>query len=134
MSGFIVFNDGRAWSSSNDGFDTVLYALAEYTRAVKKEYDLHSWLLDQRSIVLGPGLGGVDLRELTPHNQELILEAMENVCGVNELPEELVNWAKGVRLLVAMARSYRDGEPPESLNPLMKAIVPPTGRHSGPGW
>lgn len=134
MSGFIVLNDGRAWSSSNEGFDAVITSLAEYIKAVANDLELYSWLLEQRSIVLGPGLGGLDLRELTPRNQELILDAVENVCGGIDLEGDLIHWEKSVRLLAAMVRSYKNGEPPSALNPQMKDVLPSTNKRSGPGW
>ena len=134
MSGFIVLNDGRAWTSSNDGFDTVIEHIADYVAQVNQAHALRSWLLDQRSSVLGPGLGAIDVRELTPHNQEVILDAIEAVCGQQELAADLTHREDMVRLLAAMVRSYRNGEPPSALNPLMKGILPPTEDRSGPGW
>lgn len=134
MSGFIILNDGRAWTASNGAFDAVIEALAEELQRYNSGNDLAIWLLEQRSGVKGPGLGSIDIRELTQPNQQLLLNAIEQIADAAELPKPLDSWSAKVRLLARMVASYRRGEPPMALNPDMKDIVPSTGKHSGPGW
>lgn len=134
MSGFITLNDGRTWTASNSAFDAVISMIAASIRKRERGKELADWLLTQRSEILGPGMGSLDLRELTTLNQEYVLQAIEEVCGSNPLADELTHWPNWMLLLGAMVRSYRAGEPPEALNPQMRGILPPTGLRSGPGW
>jgi len=134
MSGFIILNDGRAWTASDRAFDAIMEALAETILDSGTGNALASWLLDQRSLLKGPGMGSVDLRELTPANQERLLATIEFVCNVPKLTENLSAWSDKVHLLVRMVEAFKQGEPPMLLNPDMKDLVPPTRRRAGPGW
>lgn len=134
MSGFITLGDGRTWTASNGAFDAVVTAIAGYLHAQRNTPVFADWLLTQRAAILGPGMGDIDVRELTPLNQRTLYDAIEVVCGGVSLPGELNGWPDRVRLLAAMVRSYRAGEPPEALNPHMRSVFPPTGLRSGPGW
>jgi hypothetical protein len=134
MSGFVVLPDGRAWVASNDGFDSLLTVIAAHIQAHTRDAALAEWLLSQRSLVLGPGMGALDIRELHPQYQHMVLAALETVSTAPVGAHDLAPWETHVTLLAAMLHSYRVGEPPAALNPMMKDVLPSTGQRSGPGW
>ncbi len=76
MGGFIIFPDGRAWAPSNALYDDAIEEIAAALPPSAEGHALSAWLLDRRSAVQGPGLGRVDLRELTATNRRLLLDTI----------------------------------------------------------
>jgi hypothetical protein len=143
MAGFIVLQDGRAYAASNWAYDLTVERIAVALPPTPQGVALRTWLLGQRCGVLGPGLGSVDLRGLTPDNQRLVeaaargaVEAAERSgpggLGVDQ--ETYSGWLSRLHDLLEMFDSIRRGEPPSVLNPHMIDVIPPTGDRVGPGW
>lgn len=87
MGGFIIFPDGRAWAPSNALYDDAIEEIAAALPPSAEGHALSAWLLDRRSAVQGPGLGRVDLRELTATNRRLLLDTMATVFPAVPLAE-----------------------------------------------
>ena len=140
MGGFIVLEDGRAYAAANWAADATL-------RAISREVSdpaLKAWLLAQQSEHVGMGMTSVDLREIAPHYRpELraaIRRAYEQVAGDGRF-ENLqagdswwAGWLSRFHDLAEMLAPSAAGEAAASFNPHMRALIPPTGRQSGPGW
>jgi hypothetical protein len=69
MGGFIILEDGRAYTANNWSYDAVVERIARALPETDAGRALSDWPMDQRCVVQGPGLGSVDFRELTPGNQ-----------------------------------------------------------------
>jgi len=142
VGGFIVFTDGRAYSATNWAYDAVIEAIVQVLPDTDEAKALADWLLNQRSCVLGPGMGRVDLLELTPMNQSLLLQAIQFAyCNEKERgpegwtnPESWPPWIQRFSDLVKMIESMQRGESPDQFNPHMRGVSRATGRRSGPGW
>ena len=140
MGGFIVLEDGRAYAVANWATDATL-------RAISREVSdpaLRAWLLAQQSEHVGMGMTSVDLREIAPRFRPVlraaIRRAYERVINDDRF-ENLhpgdnwwAEWLKAFHDLVEMLARSEAGEPAESFNPHMRALIPPTGRQQGPGW
>ncbi|MHB8876066.1 MAG: hypothetical protein ACYC8T_20440 [Myxococcaceae bacterium] len=140
MSCFIILSDGRAWSTQSWVFDAALGAIAEVLAEDESSSSLAAWLLEEQSAVVGLGL--VDVRNLTPDNQQRFLDAVpralvaareKGVRGWHDLGQ-FSAWIASLELLLNMIESVMRGDPPEVLNPNMKGVIPPTGERQGPGW
>jgi hypothetical protein len=133
VAGFIVLADGRAFALNNWATDVVIRTLAAELPAGA----FRAWLLAQQSVVVGMGQTSVDVRELAPGNARELLAAIRRVAHgqmrAGDLPPD-VDWAAHFGLLADMLDSVERGEPPETLNPHMRDVIPPTGARSGPGW
>ena len=77
MAGFIVLPDGRAYAASERAYDRVIECIAEVIIEREEGRALSKWLLEQRSLVQGSGLGSVDVRQLTLSNGALFLDAVK---------------------------------------------------------
>jgi len=137
MATFFVLEDGRIWGASNGVFDHALEMIAAVLEPDEAGRLLADWLLGQRCEVMGPGVGYLDLRELTPANAARISRAIghayKRACDYRGddrlMPLGLENFA----LLVRMTEAVERGEPPELLT--SEAWRPfPTSERSGPGW
>lgn len=142
MAGFIIINDGRAVAPSNWGFDRMMEEIVKSLPNNENSADFKDWLLNQRNCICGPGLGSVDVRELTPENQELFWDAVidaihrckaEGGEGWHD-PNFYSSWMEMFSNLLAFRESYLDGEDPDAFNPYLKSVIPPTNNKSGPGW
>ncbi len=135
MGGFVVFPDGRAWAPNNRTYDEGIEHVAAVLNQRTDDRALAAWLLDQRISVVG--VGSIDLRELTPTNQSRLLDAIEAAFAVHDMPET-IDWYRdretGFQLLSHVAKAYRCGQPPDQLNPNMRALIPSRGHQAGPGW
>jgi hypothetical protein len=142
VAGFIILSDGRAYAAANWAYDRTVEAIVESLPDTPAGQAIGDWLLQRRCTVKGPGLGSVDVRELTPANQELFLAAVEDAYAVQKdrgpdgwtSPDFWSGWIGRFADLVKMIQCVRDGEPPDQFNPHMTGIVPPSGRRDGPGW
>lgn len=127
---------------ANWTYDAALDAIAEALHNDEDGRALATWLLEQRCQVQGPGVGTVDLRELTNDNRRRIVEAMPRALEMVRQrgprhwhdPSLFPQWLSSFELLVRMIASVERGESPETLNPGMSELIPPTGMRSGPGW
>lgn len=142
MAGFIVLNDGRAWASANWAYDAAIRTIARALPNTQDGQTLAAWLLEQTSEVQGMGLGAVDLRELTPQNQTLFIQAVRQAVMALQTqdgndwhdPTAFVSWREYFEILPQLIESIERGEPASMFNPHMKEIIPPTGDKCGPGW
>ena len=138
VGGFIVFGDGRAFAISNAGTDAVIQALATELR----DDEFRDWVLSQQSSLIGLGMTSIDVRELSPRCGEEWYAAIRKASSAvsearpDDLPYGLQgeHWPDYFRLLLAMLEASEAGEPPDDLNPHMRAVLPPTGQRRGPGW
>ena len=142
MSGFIVLMDGRAWAGANWAYDAAIRVIAHALSDSKDGAILAAWLLEQTSEAQGPGLGGVDLRELTVSNQALFIHAarqafidLQSQDGRNwHDPAAFSSWRERFAILPRLIESIERGEPASTFNPHMSDVIRPTGNKSGPGW
>jgi hypothetical protein len=81
MSTFITLQDGRLLLERNWVYDAILRAVARELRNDDEGRALAEWLLAQQCFEQGPGIGYLDLRELTPSNQPLIIESLRLALG-----------------------------------------------------
>jgi hypothetical protein len=146
MGGFIIIDDGRAIGPNNWGYDRMVEEIAASLPPTLEASPLEEWLLDQRIAVRGVGL--VDVRELTQENRRLFWDAVADAIEHCEQeaqsdpafsaawgnPDYFASWMEMFRTLSRLRESYLRGEPPESFNPYMRGVIPPTGNTSGPGW
>jgi hypothetical protein len=141
MGGFIILTDGRACAPANWAYDEIVRSVAEELGAGGDDLLLKEWLRGQLCEVLGPGMGYVDVRELTPRNRQLFRDAANRAFKKSELvgpigwenPSFFPAWLGIFRRLLEMWDSVDRGEPPEALNDLRQPC-PPTDEKSGPGW
>lgn len=140
VGGFIVLEDGRAYAAANWATDATL-------RAISREVSdpaLRGWLLAQQSEHVGMGMTSVDLREIAPHYRPVlraaIRRAYEQVASDGRF-ENLrsgdgwwAGWLSRFQDLAEMLARSAAGEAAGSFNPHMRALIPPSGRQSGPGW
>ena len=142
MAGFIVLNDGRAWAAANWAYDAAVRSIARALRSGSEANALGAWLLDQTCETQGAGLGHIDIRELTPKNQSMLVAAIRRAVADHSEPAKTdfadadiyPAWLDRFAVLVPMIESLERGEPPMALNPHMDDVIPATGRRSGPGW
>ena len=95
---------------------------------------LGEWLLDQRCEVRGPGIGYLDLRELSPQASSQFMAACISAYDAMRLESSPVFWLDQLSRLVAMWASMEKGEPPEALTSPHWLIGPWSGDRRGPGW
>ncbi len=137
MSTLIVLVDGRILGLTNGQFDGILEAVAnELDRDADSLPGLASWLLDQRCEIQGPGVGAVDLREVSPIACEQFRAASHRVYRDQQQNERASpEWLQDLfRQLVDMWASIARGEPPESLTCSDWKLHPASDRRVGPGW
>ncbi len=142
MGGFVILSDGRAWSAANWAYDALILAIAHDLPSTPDGEAFGAWLRDQTSTVLGPGMGRVDLRELTPHNQRLFARAAQlayarlvrdNCPPEWHDPRFFPGWRDLFLVLLKLLKSARRRDPP-TYNPHMSSLLPSTSDRSGPGW
>ncbi len=143
MSTFITLGDGRSWLERDWVYDAILRAVARELPNNDEGRALAAWLLEQQCFEQGPGIGYLDLRELTPTNQRLIIECLrlalgrarsEGPLGWND-PSAFSAWLRSFDFLLRLVESVEHGEPPEALSdPNVNGLMPPTGERHGPGW
>ena len=117
MTTQITLQDGRILGTSNWAFDALLECAAkELERRKDTVGGLPEWLLDQRCIVRGPGIGYLDLRELSPRASSQFMSACKSAYD-DEMRLEFspVLWRDLFSLLINMWVSMEKGEPPEAL-------------------
>jgi hypothetical protein len=151
-SGFIILSDGRCLAPRYTGFDYLLELAIGEMRTDCDEGDFRQWLQtripSEGDIENGYGgfvkastneniLRNLDLRELTPANQErfwcalqravrkLILARDERYDGILYL----------LKRILRMRRLTRIKDDPDHLSDWRAGIIEPsTGAKAGPGW
>jgi len=140
MSAMIILEDGRAWLARNIAVQAVHHAVAEELPETDEGKALSNWL--KNDDVLN-ALLDLDVRELTPSNRSMYLEAVESAfqtikaggCPVGCEFERWQSWISRLGDLVKMIHSVSRREPAEAFNPhLPGTTFPPDGGKVGPGW
>lgn len=139
MGGFIVLNDGRAYAAANWAFRATLEAITDAIPETAEGRELAEWLRNDPTVQY---LHSVDLRELTPTNRAMFEEATERAYKIASIqgstdwpePDYWTGWIGRFKDLVKMIESIRQGESPQTFNPHMNELLPPTTEKSGPGW
>jgi hypothetical protein len=135
MTTYIILEDGRILGTSNGGFDALVECAAKELESRTDAVDgLREWLLDQRCTVQGPGVGYLDLRELSPRASSQFKSACISAYDAMKLESTRVFWLDQLSLLVKMWISIEKGEPPEALTSPHWLIAPWSGNRRGPGW
>ena len=141
MSAFIALDDGRSWWAANWAYDAVIDEIANQLNGTDAERVMAAWLREQTCFVNGPGLGSVDVRELTSQNQQLFRAAAKRAFRLAVLsgpagwhdPSFFPGWLTVFRRLLRMWKAIDRGEPPGQLND-SRECMEPSGRKAGPGW
>jgi hypothetical protein len=146
-SGFLVLPDGRCFAPRWSFYDAVLRAVADELGA-PEEAELRGWLLsllpgpaDEEHVGYGPWYRAaddrlveraLDVRALTPENQNSICEAAKRAAAIGGTghPEWL---ADCLCKLSDMVTRFERGEPPLSRSDWVE-VTPSEGRKIGPGW
>lgn len=132
--------DGRAYAAANWATDATL-------RAISREVNdtaLRAWLLSQQSQHVGMGMTSVDLREIAPRYRPVLRAAIRQAYqrvitdgrfeNLHHGDTWWTGWLQLFRDLAEMLARSEAGEPAESFNPHMRALIPPSGDQKGPGW
>ena len=93
MGGFIVLQDGRAYTAASWAYDAVISYTADALPRTAAGQALAAWLREQTCLVRGPGLGRVDLRELTVENQRAFARVAQRAF-TRAILEGPVDWAQ----------------------------------------
>jgi len=128
VSTFLVLSDGRAWITSNGIYDTLIESIVEGLVAENGPGPLAAWLLEQRCLVQGPGVGYLDLRELAPPGRQEVERALRPALArLAQSPNQMV--ATSVAVLEAMLTR------PDAVDPNVRGgRLPATDCRKGPGW
>ena len=138
MSTCIDLDDGRSWWAANWAYDAVIESIAAELCSSTLEQELAAWLRMQTCAECGPGLGSLDVRELSPGCRLAFRKATRQALqtaatqGGSEWqqPEFFPGWIGKFRELVSMMDAIDRREPiPVDVHP-----VEPTGDRVGPGW
>jgi len=141
MSAFIALDDGRSWWAANWAYDSLIEKVVDQLNGTDAERELADWLRERTCRVNGPGLGFVDVRELTAQNRLLFRLAAQRAfrsavlsgsVGWHE-PTFFPDWLARFRQLLRMWKAIDRGEPPEQLNDSHECMKP-SGKKNGPGW
>jgi hypothetical protein len=135
MSTHMTLEDGRVLGVSNGVFDAILECTAkELERRTDPVAGLREWLLDQRCEIQGPGVGYLDLRELSPTASSQFKSACMSAYDAMRRETSPVPWLDQFALLINMWISIEKGEPAETLTSPHWRIAPCRGERRGPGW
>lgn len=137
MSTYIDLDDGRSWWAANWAYDAVIESIAAELHSSTLEREFAAWLRTKTCLECGPGLGSLDVRELSPACRlafcKATRRALENAAtqGGSEWqqPEFFPGWITKFRELVSMMDAIDRREPA----PVDAHLVEPTGRRVGPG-
>src|SRR5688572_7160386 len=91
MSAYIALPDGRSWWAANWAYDAVIRRVADELDRMPAGGELAAWLRGQTCDELGPGLGFVDVRELSPPDRALFREAARRAFR-RAILEGAANW------------------------------------------
>jgi len=131
----VTLEDGRILGATNGAFDTLMALVAaELERRPGALPGLSEWLLNQRCVVQGPGVGYLDMRDLSPtavHEFKAAFASGLDKTPPSEIPDPL---RATFELLLRMWESIQRGEPPEALTSDHWKMAPWNGERRGPGW
>ena len=131
----ITLEDGRVLGTQNWVFDAILECATNELESRTDAVDgLREWLLDQRCAVNGPGVGYLDLRELSPRAASQFKSACLSAYDAMKLESSAVLWLDQFSLLIKMWISIEKGEPPDTLTSSVWLMGPWSGKRRGPGW
>ena len=153
-SGFLILDDGRAFSVRWFAHDLFIRAIADELTESDAEKALGEWLYsllpgpnDIEHIGYGPWVRTTDnqvvsrvfdVRELTKDNRHFFHSAAIRAHHKFTDGDESVipiDYSTTFDRLIAMLQSFRNGEPPETINDWRDEYTEePTGKQSGPGW
>lgn len=128
MTTFFTLQDGRSWLSANGAYDEVLEAIARALSVRHDRDELAVWLLEQRCLAQGPGVGSVDLRALTTENQQRICDAIPKALAAFKERTPRPHWLEELDRLFNMTQDS------SLLDKNVRGIMECSGRRSGPGW
>jgi hypothetical protein len=134
MTTYIQLEDGRVFSTTNGLFDYILECTAQHLEGRTECPELRDWLLDQRCDVLGPGVGYLDLRELSPIATCAFRSACTSAYRALMSQQDPASWLEKFSVLFKMWESMDRGEPPEALTSDFWQLTPFSGERKGPGW
>lgn len=141
MSAYIALDDGRSWWAANWAYDAVIEGIASELDRNEPERKLADWVRHQTCRNCGPGLGSIDVRELSPASRSAFRGAaqrafrsaiFEGPAGWND-PSFYPGWLSRFRRLLRMWKAIDRGESPDQLSDSLECMEP-TGRKLGPGW
>ena len=135
MTATIDLDDGRAWRAANWAYDAVVEQIAAELDCGDEEREFAVWLRAQTCLECGPGLGSVDVRELSPVFRVAFRRAAERAFQTAQLagsagwhsPEFFPGWIARFQELLQMWAAIDRGDPP-------CAVWPASGNRVGPGW
>ena len=153
-SGFLILDDGRAFSVRWSAHDLFLRAIADELTESDAEKTLADWLYsllpgpnDIEHIGYGPWVRATDsevvsrvfdVRELTKENRHFFHEAAIRAYHKFTDGDGSVvptDYSTTFDRLIAMLQSIHNGEPPDAINDWLNGYTEePTGKRSGPGW
>src|SRR5690606_14909818 len=122
-------------------YDAVIRSISEELTQTDDQRARANWFDEQTCEVHGPWLGFVDLRELTPRNQQLLRQAAQ-LAFRKELragpdgwfdPAFFPGWIGNFRRFLRMWKAIDRGEPMGLLDDATQPMDP-THRRLGPGW
>ena len=131
----ITLEDGRVLATKDWVFDAIIECVAnELDSRTDAVEGLRQWLLDQRCEVQGPGVGYLDLREISPQACSQFKFACLSAYDAMKLECNPVLWLGQFSLLINMWISMDKEEPPEALTSRHWMMAPWSGERRGPGW
>jgi hypothetical protein len=136
MTTRIALEDGRILGTSNWAVDALLECAPKQLENRSDTVDgLPEWLLDQRCVVQGPGIGYLDLRKLSPRaSSQFTVSLLASAYDAMRLDSDPVPWLDLFSLLINMRVAMERGEPAEALTEPHWLIHPWNGKRRGPGW
>jgi hypothetical protein len=134
MTTTITLEDGRVFGASNSVFDSIIESAAkQLERRADPLEGLSEWLLDQRCEIQGPGVGSLDMRELSARARSEFREACFLAYKTLSDNPDQTALLSGFAILIEMWKSIDRGEPPEKLTSQNWRVSPPSGYRRGPG-
>ena len=142
MGGYIALPDGRSWWAANWVYDGLVTRLATELDRSAEGQELAAWVRTRTSEEMGgPGLGYIDVRELTLANQSLFRRAAQQSFRREKLagpgprsdPEFFASFLNQFRRLLRMWKAVDRREPLGKLGDSPEPMEP-SGERSGPGW
>ncbi|MEM7232866.1 MAG: hypothetical protein AAF517_11850 [Planctomycetota bacterium] len=132
MTTLLTLEDGRILGCRNGVFDRILELVADELGPG----EFATWLLDNRCAVLGPGIGYLDLRELSEESQTQFQTAARSVAATlasdpQAQPKAIVSaFAELEEMWVSIGKD----RPPEARTSAHWKLHPPIFARRGPGW
>jgi hypothetical protein len=150
-SGFIILNDGRCWSRRWTVYDFLLELVIRELNVSEEPREFSEWLQGNipgsQDVEMGWAfiradtgeniVRSLDLRELTPANQQMFWTALQSAIRKMILAgdDRYEGMIFQMKRMLRMRRLAAVGDHPDNLSDLRKGLVmEPTGKRVGPGW